>query len=137
MQRAVRRLCFRSDSVLSYHSDSAGRPVRRIGSAPGVPPMTHLLPSSLLAACTLLFACSGAGGSAIDDEDPVTERPSNDGGSPGEDDGEDGFVVHYFSPWSQPYVHFDDGSGWTTEPGLVMEAEGRGWFVHEEGDAQG
>jgi glycosidase len=48
-----------------------------------------------------------------------------------------GFVGHYYSPWASTFMHFDDGSGWTSPPGLQMAEEGDGWFVytHNAGDA--
>ncbi len=47
----------------------------------------------------------------------------------GPDDRFPGLVAHYFSPWETPFMHFDDGSGWTAVPGLAMGPEGDGWFL--------
>lgn len=41
-----------------------------------------------------------------------------------------GFVGHYYSPWATAFMHFDDGAGWTSPPGLQMADEGEGWFVY-------
>ncbi len=41
-----------------------------------------------------------------------------------------GFVGHYYSPWPSTFMHFDDGSGWTTAPGIPMADDGDGWFTH-------
>lgn len=52
-----------------------------------------------------------------------------------------GFVGHYYSPWATAFLHFDDGSGWTTPPGLEMtpdpEMDENGWFVlsHDAGSS--
>lgn len=44
-----------------------------------------------------------------------------------------GFIGHYYSPWPTTFIHFDDGSGWTSPPGLKMAEEGDGWFVYTHG----
>ena len=44
-----------------------------------------------------------------------------------------GFIGHYYSPWATTFMHFDDGSGWTSPPGLQMAEEGDGWFVYTHG----
>jgi len=48
-----------------------------------------------------------------------------------------GFVGHYYSPWATAFLHFDDGSGWTTAPGLEMTQDADGWFVlsHDAGSS--
>ncbi|MEM6292541.1 MAG: alpha-amylase family glycosyl hydrolase [Myxococcota bacterium] len=48
-----------------------------------------------------------------------------------------GFVGHYFSTWSTPHMHFDDGAGWTSPPGVEMAAEGDGWFVYGQDQGSG
>lgn len=65
----------------------------------------------------LSFSYSGSEGSA----------------SAGPEDEREGFVAHYFSAWPQAFMHFDDGSGWTAEPGVSMSAAGGGWFDLEHG----
>ncbi len=48
-----------------------------------------------------------------------------------------GFIAHYYSPWTSTFMHFDDGSGWTTPPGVAMAAEDGAWVVLEHPDGSG
>ncbi|MEN2998921.1 MAG: alpha-amylase family glycosyl hydrolase [Brevinematia bacterium] len=38
-------------------------------------------------------------------------------------------TIRYYRPgWSVVKIHYDNGSGWTTPPGVDMESEGNGWW---------
>jgi glycosidase len=51
--------------------------------------------------------------------------------------GQTGFIAHYFSPWPQAFMHFDDGSGWTPVPGIAMAPEDGAWRVHRHESGSG
>ncbi|MFN4244649.1 MAG: alpha-amylase family glycosyl hydrolase [Brevinematia bacterium] len=40
--------------------------------------------------------------------------------------------IRYYRPdWANVYIHYYNGSGWTTSPGVAMTSEGNGWWVKE------
>jgi glycosidase len=77
----------------------------------------------------------GCGGSELTDAWP--EDVSASSSDPDEDPIGDGFIAHYFPAWPSAFMHFDDGSGWTSPPGVQMVPEGDGWFVHTEAVGSG
>jgi glycosidase len=84
---------------------------------------------------SLLVAVSaaGCGTDGLLSASESSASDSSEGG--GEGDERQGFVAHYFSAWNQAYMHFDDGGGWTTAPGLPMTPAEGGWYdlEHAEG----
>lgn len=69
---------------------------------------------------SFVLACTGNG------DGPETEP---DGPEP-----PSGFIAHYFSDWTPPFMHYRVGKRWTKLPGVEMAPEGEGWFVHEHED---
>ncbi len=48
------------------------------------------------------------------------------------------YTIHYFqSSWSTPYIHFNNGVGWTTAPGELMTSEGNNWWSYIVDTAEG
>ena len=48
-----------------------------------------------------------------------------------------GFIAHYFSPGGQTFMHYDDGAGWTSPPGMAMSPEDAAWVIFEDPDGAG
>lgn len=44
------------------------------------------------------------------------------------DEVENGFTAYYFTEWSSPRIHFNDGTGWTNPPGKKMTVHDGKWF---------
>eukprot|EP01100_Stratorugosa_tubuloviscum_P003102 TRINITY_DN1732_c1_g1_i1.p1 TRINITY_DN1732_c1_g1~~TRINITY_DN1732_c1_g1_i1.p1 ORF type:complete len:881 (-),score=384.24 TRINITY_DN1732_c1_g1_i1:102-2744(-) len=48
-----------------------------------------------------------------------------------EDDNESGpgiINIYYYTTWSKPYIHYDDGYGWTNVPGLLMSPSENSYY---------
>lgn len=42
-----------------------------------------------------------------------------------------GRTVHYYSTWSSVNIHYNNGTGWTTAPGVAMTSETAGWWKRD------
>jgi glycosidase len=87
---------------------------------------------SLLSSATVW----GCGGGELSETGDATGTDSSDTVVDTEGPGQ-GFIAHYFSPWPQTYMHFDDGSGWTAPPGIPMNPEDGAWVVYEHAQGGG
>lgn len=82
----------------------------------------------------LSLGLSGCGSDGLASDVTSGSDDQGDANADGDGDGgtASGFVAHYYSSWSSPYMHFDAGSGWTNPPGVPMLPEDgqQGWFVY-------
>ncbi len=73
-------------------------------------------------------SCDDGGSTKTDDDTVINDLEPDE--TPDKDTVTTGFTAHYYSSYSDTYIHFNDGTGWTTVPGKKMTSEGDGWFVY-------
>ncbi len=78
---------------------------------------------------TVFFIFAGCNKSSSDEKNEEHDTDISDIHENSDtDESEYGFTAYYFTEWSSPRIHFNDGTGWTTPPGKTMTAHDDKWF---------
>lgn len=90
---------------------------------------------SLLLAVTFVgsiaLGCGGGGTESTTTNVPWTSTTTNTNEG-------DGFIAHYATSWTSPYIHFKQGADdWTAVPGMAMSPEEQSWFRYAEPTGSG